>query len=53
MLLYPKHLEHIDYDLKLGEVMLHVKSLDLNAECSGHGEYVEEIKKRMKEIVNG
>jgi hypothetical protein len=50
MLLYPKHLEHIDYDLKLGEVMLHVKSLDLNAECSGYGEYIEIIKNRIKDL---
>jgi 5-methylcytosine-specific restriction enzyme subunit McrC len=54
MLLYPKHLDHFDYDLKLGEVILHVRSLDLNCvECCEYEEYVEEIKNRIKEIING
>jgi 5-methylcytosine-specific restriction enzyme subunit McrC len=51
MLLYPKHLEHFDYDLKLGEVMLHVKSLDLNCtDCYTNKEYIENIKLKMEKI---
>ena len=53
MLLYPKHLEHFDYDLKLGEVMLHVRSLDLGCEECKYEKYIEEIKNRMVEVVNG
>ncbi len=51
MLLYPKHLEHFDYELQLGEVMLHVRSLDLDAECSGYGEYIEIMKIRMGDLL--
>ncbi|WP_345993217.1 restriction endonuclease [Sulfurimonas sp. HSL-1716] len=50
MLLYPKHLEHFDYELKLGEVMLHVKSLDLDCEECGYGKYVEIMKIRMENL---
>ncbi|WP_229855107.1 McrC family protein [Candidatus Sulfurimonas marisnigri] len=56
MLLYPKHLEHFDYDLVLGEkgeeVKMKVKSLDLWFDgCGGYKEYIEEIKIRITEIV--
>lgn len=56
MLLYPKHLEHFDYDLVLGkdgdEVNMKVKSLDLWFDgCGGYKEYIEEIKIRIMEIV--
>jgi 5-methylcytosine-specific restriction enzyme subunit McrC len=55
MLLYPKHLEHFDYDLVLGEkseeVKMKIKSFDLGCgECS-YKEYIEEIKFRITEIV--
>jgi 5-methylcytosine-specific restriction enzyme subunit McrC len=56
MLLYPKHLDHFDYDLILGEngeeIKMKIKSLDLGyVECGGYKEYVEEIKIRITEIV--
>ena len=51
MLLYPKHLEHFDYDLKLGEVMLHVRSLDLGCNGCGYEEYIEIMKIRIEEII--
>lgn len=56
MLLYPKHLEHFDYDLVLGkdggEVKMKIKSLDLWFDgCGGYKEYIEEIKIRIMEIV--
>jgi 5-methylcytosine-specific restriction endonuclease McrBC regulatory subunit McrC len=50
ILLYPKHLEHIDYDLKLGEVMLHVRSLDLGCNDCSYKVYIEKIKIRMGEM---
>ncbi|MDQ1338097.1 MAG: 5-methylcytosine-specific restriction enzyme subunit McrC, partial [Campylobacterota bacterium] len=55
MLLYPKHLEHFDYDLVLGEkgeeVNMKVKSLDLWFDGCEYKEYIEEIKIRIMEIV--
>ena len=51
MLLYPKHLEHFDYELQLGEVMLHVRSLDLGCEECGYDEFVEEIKERIGDLL--
>jgi 5-methylcytosine-specific restriction enzyme subunit McrC len=50
MLLYPKHLEHIDYDLKLGEVMLHVKSLDLDCDECEYKDYIEIMKIKMESL---
>jgi 5-methylcytosine-specific restriction enzyme subunit McrC len=52
MLLYPKasYLEHFKYELWLGEIVLHVKSLDLDAECNNYGEYIEIMKERMKKV---
>lgn len=55
MLLYPKHLEHFDYDLVLGvdgdEVAMKIKSLDLGLDECSYGEYIEEIKIRVEEIL--
>ncbi|QOY52779.1 McrC family protein [Candidatus Sulfurimonas baltica] len=55
MLLYPKHLEHFDYDLVLGEkgeeVKMKVKSLDLWFDgCGGYSEFIEEVKIKVKEL---
>jgi len=51
MLLYPKHLLHVDEDLKLGKaekmVKLKLKTIDLNSEKEFE-EYVSEIKKRLE-----
>ncbi len=53
MLLYPKHLEHFDYELRLGkderEIGLKVKSIDLGCD-GGYGEFVDEMKKRVGEL---
>lgn len=55
MLLYPKHLEHFDYDLVLGEkgeeVNMKVKSLDLWFYGCGYKEYVEEMRMRIGGII--
>lgn len=55
MLLYPKHLESFEYDLVLGangdEVKMKIKSLDLGLDGCSYGEYVEEIRKRVREIL--
>lgn len=54
MLLYPKHLEHFDYDLVLGkderEIGLKIKSIDLACGSCSYGEFVEEMKKRIGEL---
>ena len=55
MLLYPKHVDDVCEDLKLGIgeecVELAMRSLDLNFEGEYEG-FVVEMKKRMEEIVN-
>lgn len=57
MLLYPKHLEHFDYNLVLGanrdEVIMSVKSLDLGFEGCGYIEYVTKIKSKVKGVLDG
>jgi 5-methylcytosine-specific restriction enzyme subunit McrC len=54
MLLYPKHLEHFDYEMVLGKderaIGLKIKSIDLGCESCGYGEFVGEIKKRLGNI---
>ena len=54
MLLYPKHLEHFDYEMSLGkddrEIGLKIRSVDLECENYGYSEFVEEIKKRLGQI---
>lgn len=54
MLLYPKHLEHLESMLRLGrddkEIALKIKSIDL--ECDGgYDEFVREIKNRIGELI--
>lgn len=55
MLLYPKHLEHFDYDLILGErgseVNMKIKSLDLDCENCSYVEFVDKLKLRVREIL--
>lgn len=55
MLLYPKHLEHFDYDLVLGdrgsEVNMKIKSLDLDCEDCSYSKYVEEMKIRIGDLL--
>ena len=55
MLLYPRHLEHFDYDLVLGkdekEIGLKVRSIDLKCESCGYGEFVGEIKNKLGRII--
>jgi 5-methylcytosine-specific restriction enzyme subunit McrC len=54
MLLYPKHLEHFDYEMVLGEnereIGLKIKSIDLECESCGYDAFVGEIKKRLGNI---
>lgn len=54
MLLYPKHLEHFDYEMVLGkderEIGLKIRSIDLACESCRYSEFVEEIKKRLEQI---
>lgn len=54
MLLYPKHLEHFDYELRLGkdekEIGLKIKSIDLACGSCGYDGFVEEIKKRLENV---
>jgi len=53
MLLYPKHLQSVDDNLRLGVgedmINLKLKSIDLNFN-GGYDEFVSEIKKRLEEI---
>lgn len=53
MLLYPKHLLHVEEDLKLGEgekmVKLKIKTIDLDSEKE-FDKYVDEIKKRLEDL---
>lgn len=56
MLLYPRHLDEIKYDLILGKddkkVELKIRSIDLNFMGNDYKEYIDEIRKRV-EILNG
>lgn len=51
MLLYPRHLEHFNFALKLDEVNLFVKSLELNVECFGYEEYIEIMRSKIRELL--
>ncbi|TLT08588.1 restriction endonuclease [Aliarcobacter thereius] len=55
MLLYPKHLDNIKYDLVLGKddkkVELKIRCIDLNYDKDGFDEYICEIKKRVEELL--
>lgn|GEM_PF-786940 len=54
MLLYPKHLEHFDYEMSLGknerEIGLKIRSIDLGCESCGYSAFIGEIKKRLENI---
>ena len=54
MLLYPRHLDEIKYDLGLGKddkkVELKIRSIDLNFMGNNFKEYIEEIKNRVDEL---
>ncbi|MFW2352294.1 McrC family protein [Aliarcobacter butzleri] len=54
MLLYPKHLDNIKYDLVLGKddekVELKIRSIDLNFMRNDYKEYIDEIRKRMENL---
>ena len=54
MLLYPKHLEHFDCEMVLGEddreIGLKIRSIDLGCEGCGYRAFVGEIKKRLEQI---
>ncbi|MDX4034971.1 McrC family protein [Aliarcobacter skirrowii] len=55
MLLYPKHLDSIKYDLVLGKddnkVELKIQTIDLNYDKDSFNEYIYEIRNRIGEIV--
>lgn len=55
MLLYPKHLDDIDEDMTLGkndkQVELKIKTIDLDSVGNDFRKYIEEIKKRVEEIL--
>ena len=55
LLLYPKHIFDVDEDLKLGKddslVNLKMRSIDLKTEDFGFDEYIEEIRKRIKNVI--
>ena len=54
MLLYPRHLDEIKYDLGFGKddkkVELKIRSIDLNFMGNNFKEYIEEIKNRVDEL---
>jgi len=54
MLLYPKHLQSVDDNLRLGVgedmINLKLKSIDLDS-SGGYDEFVSEVKKRLEEII--
>ncbi|MCT7493244.1 McrC family protein [Aliarcobacter cryaerophilus] len=56
MLLYPKHLDNINYDLVLGKddkkVELKIRTIDLDFTGNYYKEYIDEIRKRV-EFLNG
>ena len=50
MLLYPKHLDNINYDLVLGKesiVNLKIRTIDLNFSANNYKEYIDEIMERL------
>ncbi|MEV9527724.1 restriction endonuclease [Aliarcobacter butzleri] len=55
MLLYPKHLDNIKYDLVLGKddkkVELKIRTIDLDFDGNDYRKYVDEIRKKLKEIL--
>lgn len=55
MLLYPKHLENHSFDLVLGDIEnrinLKIRIIDLSFDENGYIQYIEEIKKRVEELL--
>ena len=54
MLLYPRHLDEIKYDLILGKesmINLKIRTIDLNFRENCYKEYNDEIKKKIREVV--
>lgn len=55
MLLYPKHLDDVSEELHLGKsgegVALRMRNVELQSNSVNFGKYVEEIKKKMKEVL--
>ncbi|MFY9089960.1 McrC family protein [Arcobacter aquimarinus] len=55
MLLYPKHLDNIKYDLVLGKesiVNLKIRTIDLNFNGNNYKEYIDEIRIKIGEVIN-
>lgn len=54
MLLYPRHLDEIKYDLVLGKydkkVELKIRSIDLNFSGNDFKEYIKKIKNKMENL---
>ena len=53
MLLYPRHLDDIKYDLVLGKesiINLKIRSINLNFTVNCYKEYLDEIKKKMENL---
>ncbi|MCT7911220.1 McrC family protein [Arcobacter lacus] len=53
MLLYPKHLDNVKYDLVLGKeriVNLKIRTIDLDFYGNKYKEYIDEIRKRMENL---
>ncbi|MDN5090813.1 McrC family protein [Aliarcobacter butzleri] len=54
MLLYPKHLDNIKYDLVLGKddkkVELKIRTIDLDFDGNDYRKYVDEIRKRVERL---
>mgnify|MGYP003589333126 CR=1 FL=1 len=54
MLLYPRHLDEIKYDLVLGKddkkVELKIRSIDLNFSGNDYKDYINEIRKRVESL---
>lgn len=54
MLLYPRHLDDIKYDLVLGKddkkVELKIRSIDLNFSGNDYKDYINEIRKRVESL---
>lgn len=53
MLLYPKHLDSIKYDLVLGKesiVNLKIRTIDLNFNGNNYKEYIDEIRERVENL---
>ena len=53
MLLYPKYLDNVKYDLVLGKesiVNLKIRTIDLNFSGNNYKEYIDEIRKRVESL---